>query len=244
MNDQSRASRGRSGSTTWVDVDPGDDSTRPPPLSRPRIVRAALRLVDEKGLPALTMRALATDLEVSPMALYNHVRDKDEMVDLMVDLMLGEVDTSVTEGDWLVQLRALVCRYHQVLATHHQLARVYSGRVRIGPHGLMVIERTIGLLLEGGLSPSEASDAFFALFTYTAGFQQMGSISPLREGADQEGLGYYPALPPERIPATTAVGRHLDGVHRPGRFDYGLDLLLAGLRAKLTHAGEPAATSR
>ncbi|MGH3670584.1 MAG: TetR/AcrR family transcriptional regulator, partial [Pseudonocardiaceae bacterium] len=95
MNDRSSASRGRSGPTTWVDADPSKDSTRSPPLSRPRIVRAALRLVDEKGLLALTMRALATDLEVSPMALYNHVRDKDELVDLMVDLMLGEVDISV-----------------------------------------------------------------------------------------------------------------------------------------------------
>ncbi|MGH3669397.1 MAG: TetR/AcrR family transcriptional regulator [Pseudonocardiaceae bacterium] len=244
MNDRSSASRGRSGPTTWVDVDPSMDSTRSPPLSRPRIVRAALRLVDEKGLLALTMRALATDLEVSPMALYNHVRDKDELVDLMVDLMLGEVDISVTEGDWLARLRALVRRYHQVLATHHQLAWVYSGRVRIGPHGLMLIERTIGLLLEGGFSPSEASDAFFALFTYTAGFQQMGYIAPVRDSADQEGFGYFPALRPEKIPAITAVGPYLDGVHRPGRFDYGLDLLLAGLRAKLTHAGEASATAR
>jgi AcrR family transcriptional regulator len=99
-------------------------------------VRAALQLVDEKGLAALTMRALATELEVSPMALYNHVRDKDELVDLMVDLMLGEVDCSVTEGDWVTQLRALVCSYHLALAAHHQLARVYSARVRIGPHAV------------------------------------------------------------------------------------------------------------
>jgi AcrR family transcriptional regulator len=190
-------------------------------------------LVDEKGLPALTMRALATELEVSPMALYNHVQDKDELVDLMVDLMLGEVDTSATEGDWLTQLRALVRSFHQALAAHHHLARVYGGRVRIGPHGLLLIERTIGLLLEGGFSPAEASDVFFALFTYTAGFQQMGRIAPLRDGRPGEETEYYPPLPPERIPAINAVGPHLDGVHRPGRFDYGLELLLAGVQAKL-----------
>lgn len=241
MNDRPSGSRDRSDPATWVDVDPSKDYTRPPPLSRPRIVRAALRLVDEKGLPAMTMRALATELEVSPMALYNHVRDKDELVDLMVDLMLGEVDTLATEGDWLTQLRALVRSYHQALATHHQLARAYSGRVRIGPHGLSIMERAIGLLLEGGFSPPEASDAFFALFTYTAGFQLMGHIVPLRDSTTREKAGYYPPLPPEQIPAITAVSPHLDGVHRPGRFDYGLDLLLAGLQTKLSGAGEAAA---
>lgn len=241
MKDQPHASPGRLDPTAWVGLDPDADEPRPMPLSRPRIVRTALRLVDEKGLAALTMRALATELTVSPMALYNHVRDKDELVDLMVDLMLGEVDTSATEGDWLARIRAVVRSYHQAFAAHRQLARVFSDRIRIGPHGLLVIERTIALLLEGGFSPAEASDAFFALFTYAAGFQQMGYIAPLREGASGQEAGYYPPLPPERIPAITAVGPHLDGVRRPGRFDYGLDLLLAGLRSKLAASGGAAA---
>ncbi len=241
MNDQSSVP-GRSDPTTWVGVDPSKDHTRPPPLSRSRIVRAALGLVDEKGLAALTMRALATELEVSPMALYNHVRDKDELVDLMVDLMLGEVDTSVTEGDWLTQLRALVCSYHQALAAHHELARAYSVRVRIGPYGLLLMERTVALLLEAGFSPSEASDAFFVLFIYTAGFQQIGHIVPRRDSATREETGYFPPLPPQQIPAITVVSPHLDGPHRPGRFDYGLDLLLAGLRVKMA-APEAAATA-
>ena len=79
LNDQPRAP-GRADPAVWVGIDPSQDYTRPPPLSRPRIVRTALGLVDEKGLAALTMRALATELEVSPMALYNHVQDKDELV--------------------------------------------------------------------------------------------------------------------------------------------------------------------
>lgn len=241
MNDQTRqtsVSDDRFDPTTWVGTDPSKDDTRPPPLSRPRIVRTALRLVDEKGLAALTMRALATELKASPMALYNHIHDKDELVDLMVDLMLGEVDTSAAEGDWLTQLRTLVRSYHQTLTRHHELAQVYSRRVKIGPHGLMLIERTIALLLQGGFSPSEATDAFFALFTYTAGFHQMGRIAPLRETTSQSEAQYYPPLPPEQIPAITAVGPHLDGVHRPGRFDYGLDLLLAGIQTRITQAND------
>ena len=231
MNDQ--PSRGRADLTTWVGLDPYEDDTRPPTLSRARIVRAALRLVDEKGLTGLTMRALATDLRVSPMALCNHVRDKHELIDLMVDLMLGEVDTSTTEGDWLTQLRAVVCSYHEALAAHHQLARVYSARIRIGPHGLLLIERTIELLLQGGFSPSEASDAFFALYTYTTGFQQIGHIDPMLDTTSRDGTEYYPELPPEQIPFITAVSPHLDGQHQRKRFDYGLDLLLTGLQTKV-----------
>jgi len=231
---------GRSDPTTWVGIDSSKDYTRPPPLSRSRIVRTALGLVDEKGLAALTMRALATELEVSPMALYNHVRDKDELVDLMVDLMLGEVDTSVSEGDWLTQLRALVRSYHLALAAHHELARVYSVRVRIGPHGLLIMERTVALLLQAGFSPSEASDAFFVLFIYTAGFQQIGHVVPRRDSATREEASYYPPLPPQQIPSVTAVSPHLDGPHRPGRFDYGLDLLLAGLQIKIAEPEEAA----
>ncbi len=224
----------------WVGVDPSKDGTRPLPLSRPRVVRAALHLVDEKGLAALTMRALANELEASPMALYNHVRDKDELVDLMVDLMLGEVDTSATGGDWLTQLRALVRSYRQALVSHHQLARgAYSSRVRIGPNGLLIMERAIGLLLQGGFSSSEACDAFFALYTYTAGFQLMGHIAPMRDTTS--GPEYYPPLPSEQIPAITAVNQYLDGVHRPGRFDYGLELLLAGIQTKVARVEDAAA---
>ena len=148
MTDQ--PSTARSARPTWVGVDPSQDETPRPPLTRPRVVRTALRLVDDHGLPALTMRALATELQVSPMALYNHVRDKDELVDLMVDLMLGEVDSAATTGDWAVQLRALVCSYHQVLCAHPGLARVYGTQVRIGPNGLLIMERLLGLLLQAG----------------------------------------------------------------------------------------------
>lgn len=224
----------------WVSIDPGQDETSPPPLTRPRIVRAALKLVDEKGLPALTMRALATELAVSTMALYNHVRDKQELVDLMVDLMLGEVDCSACEGDWMAQLRAVVCNYHAALAAHHRLARVYSSRVSIGPHGLRIIERAIGLLLAAGMRPPDAADAFLSLYTYTVGFHQMGRTEPLRASRKNTSRDRRRALPIEETPSIQAVGAYLDEVHRSERFEYGLDLLLSGLQSKIAAADEVA----
>ncbi|MGH3794191.1 MAG: TetR/AcrR family transcriptional regulator [Pseudonocardiaceae bacterium] len=232
MTDQPSASRTRTDQPTWVGVDPGEDDTRPPPLTRPRIVRAALRLVDDRGLSALTMRALATELKVSPMALYNHVRDKDELVDLMLDLVLGEVDCSAADGDWLTQLRALVCSFHRALATHHHLAKVYSTQLRIGPHGLRIIERAIQLLLQAGFAPPNAAAAFLTLYTYTVGRHQMGRIAPVASPTPHE-AEYYLALPADEIPSIRAVGPHLGGVHGRGLFEYGLDTLLTGLQARL-----------
>lgn len=238
MTDQPSASRARTDRPNWIGIDPSEDATRPPPLTRARVVRAALRLVDERGLAALTMRALATELEVSPMALYNHVRDKEELLDLMLDLMLGEVDCSPTEGDYLNQLRDLVCRFHQALAAHHHLAQVYGNQVRLGPHGLKIIERAISLLLQAGFSHADAASGFLTLYTYTVGRHQMGRIAPFPGRSNQDEGDYYLALPPEQIPAIRAVGRHLGGVRRPGMFEYGLDTLLDGLRTKLKRADE------
>ena len=110
MTDQPSTARARSARPAWVGVDPSQDETPRPPLTRPRVVRTALRLVDDHGLPALTMRALAIELQVSPMALYNHVRDKDELVDLMVDLMLGEVDHEV---DQLILIADVIVEGHR-----------------------------------------------------------------------------------------------------------------------------------
>ena len=107
-----------------------------------------------------------------------------------------------------------------MLTAHPGLARVYSTKVRIGPHGLRIMERGLGLLLQAGFRPPDAADAFFALFTYTAGYHQMGRVDP-RD---------YSALPPEQIPSITTVTAHLSGVHQYGRFEYGLDTLLAGFR--------------
>lgn len=238
LTDQPNASRTRSDQPTWVGTDPSKDATPPPPLTRPRIVRAALRLVDDRDLAALTMRALATELKVSPMALYNHVRDKDELLDLMLDVVLGEVDRSVTEGDWLAQLRALVCSFHQALSAHRHLARVYGTRIKLGPNGLLIIERAVGLLLQAGFSRRDTANALLTLFTYTVGIHQMGSIAPFPSAPSQDETEYYLALPPEQIPAIRAVSPHFGGVHQPGVFEYGLDTLLTGLRSRLTQASD------
>lgn len=140
----------------------------------------------------------------------------------------------------MTQLRALVCSFHRALSAHHHLAQVYSNQVRLGPHGLTIIERALWLLLQAGFSRADAASAFLTLYTYTVGRHQMGRIAPFPGRTAQDENEYYLALPPEQIPSIRAVGRHLGGVHRPGMFEFGLDTLLAGLKSRLTPADERA----
>jgi AcrR family transcriptional regulator len=221
---QPRTAHARVDRPSWVGIDPSPDEMPRPPLTQPRVVRTALRLVDEHGLPALTMRALATELQVTPMALYNHVRDKDELIDLLVDLMLSEVELPTITGNWAAQLRALGCSIHHVLTAHPGVARVYSTHLSIGPHSLRIMERGLELLLGAGFAAPEAANAFFVLFTYTAGYHQMGRV----DARD------YSALPPEQIPCLTTITTPRWGAHQHGRFEHGFDTLLTGLHT--THS--------
>lgn len=225
----------------WLGSDPVADEDRPP-LTRRRVVEASLRLVDEHGLEALTFRKLATELGTSPMAPYSYVRNKEELLDLMLDLVLGEIDLSAPRGsDWAGRLRAMFRSYHSVLAAHPGIAGVYRERVKIGPNGLRAIDHALSVLREAGFTRAGTVNAFFALFNYTIGFEQIGEVDPAGDGPtheDDQGdvhqivRAFFSALPPEEIPNIVALAPYLTGPKRGRRFEYGLDLILAGLQAK------------
>ncbi|MDP9073033.1 MAG: TetR/AcrR family transcriptional regulator [Actinomycetota bacterium] len=214
---------------------------------------AALALVEEHGLDALTMRRVASDLQVTPMSLYNHVADKAELVDLMVDLILGDVVAAPLEehGDWTEQIRAIARLTHQTWRGHPGLARVYTSGVTIGPNGLTNIERLLRILRTAGFSDQDAADAFFLLYRYMVASLLMGRTVPVRsqdrakrsDGTSQDRIDkYFSALPSDRIPHTAAVAGRLSG----DDFEFGLDVIMTGLRARLAatkqKAAQPAAS--
>ena len=225
----------------WLGSDPVEEQG--PPLTRRRVVEAALRLVDEHGLHALTFRKLASELGTSPMAPYSYVRNKEELLDLMLDLVLGEIDLSAPRGsDWAGRLRAMFRSYHLVLAAHPGIAGVYRERVKIGPNGLRAIDHALSVLREAGFTRAGTVNAFFALFNYTIGFEQIGEVDPADHGLGRDdGQGgdvheivraFFSALPPGEIPNIVALAPYLTGAKSGRRFEYGLDLILAGLQAK------------
>ncbi len=241
MSGRSRGVSGRPKAPRWLGTDPTEGGSRPP-LTRRRVVEAALRLVDEDGLDALTFRKLASELDTSPMAPYSYVQNKEELLDLMLDFILGEVELAAPRhGDWIARLRSMFRSYHSVLTAHPGMAKVYSEHVKIGPNGLRAIDHALSVLREASFPRAAAVNAFFALFNYTIGFEQIGEVNPVGQRLGGEELDddvpeqvhrFFSALPPGEITNIVPVAPYLTGAKSRRRFEYGLDLILAGLKAQ------------
>ncbi len=233
------ATAGANGKPRWLGLEEDEPPARQP-LSRRRIVLAALSLVEEHGLEGLTMRRVASALDVTPMSLYNHVSDKAELIDLMVDFILADVVTAArdAQGAWTDKVRVLARHTYDVWRAHPGFARVYMDGVTIGPNGLANIERMIGLLRDAGFSDQDAAHGFFLLYHYVISSMLVASARPASlQARDQRSDGtresrlslYFSALPEEDIPNVAAVAGNLAGAD----FEFGLDVLLAGLQTRL-----------
>jgi AcrR family transcriptional regulator len=203
-------------------------------LSREQVARAALDLADANGLEALSMRALADRLDVGTMTLYGYYRNKDELLDAVVDVAMSdaEPDLPPVEG-WKEQLRSLVLRARRNLQQHPSLVELRVRRPVLRPDALRFSETSLRILRDAGLDIREATAAFRLLFTYTFGF---AALSPA-EATDADrraALAALAALPPEDYPALTEA-RHEASQAMGGDevFEYGLERILDGLEARL-----------
>ncbi len=202
------------------------------PVTRERILRAAITLADEQGLAALTMRALGDALGVKAMSLYNHVADKDDILDGIVDLVVGEMQVPSPAEPWRLSMRSRAFSAHEVLLRHPWACGQLMSRVNVGPAMLRYVDATIGCLHGAGFSLAMADHAWNALDSFTYGFTLQKLNFPFEaDEYSKVAAGYLPSLSAERYPSmhalTTLVasGGH-DGLHD---FAFGLDLLLDGL---------------
>jgi AcrR family transcriptional regulator len=230
---------------------------RRPPLTRERVVAEALTVIAEEGVGALTMRTLATRLGVVPGALYRHVRNKEQLQDLVLDGVLAEVDCNVDGSlPWTEQIKVLAHRLREVLEGHPGVAGLLQLRDPLGPHSLAVAEAFLALLRAAGFPNHEAGLAYFLVIDYTTGFA-VGSppISTneqrVRDQATRTQLhDFFRSLPTDRFPALVALGEHVWVDNRDERFTAGLDMLIDGLERarrrphRRTLGGQPASSSR
>jgi AcrR family transcriptional regulator len=199
-----------------------------------------LNLVEEHGLDALTMRRVASALQVTPMSLYNHVSDKGELVDLMVDFLIGNVvaDLAQDNGDWETRLRAQARRNHEMWRAHPGIVRVYAEGVTMGPNGVANTEHALGILRGAGFSEEEAGAAFMLLYRWSMATLLVGRTRPVSRHVEapptpQTGedrlRAYFSAVPVEEIPNIEATVMHLSGTS----IEFGLDIIIAGLKDRL-----------
>jgi AcrR family transcriptional regulator len=243
------ATDGRSRSL-WFNA-PMNDQDRRPQLTRQRVVAEALAVIAQDGAQALTMRTLAARLGVVPGALYHHLRNKEQLQDLVLDGVLAEVDGHLDPSlGWPEQLKLLAHRLRQVLERHPGVAGVLKTRDPLGPHSLALAEAFLGPLQAAGFADREAGLAFFLLLDYTVGFAVSSPRTSINEQRVRDTAirtqlhEFFRSLPPERFPALVALGEHVWLDNRDERFTAGLEVLVDGLEHTRRSPHRPALGER
>lgn len=203
------------------------------PLNRDRVLQAAVELADEVGIDAVTMRGLADVLGVEAMSLYNHVANKDDLLDGMVDIVFGEIDLpSGTDWKKAMRLRAISAR--QVLRRHRWAIGRMESRRSPGPATLRHHDAVLACLRDGGLSMELTAHAYAVLDSYIYGFALQEATLPFDDGAGTAELAQEILAPLPLDAYPHLVEFMTDHALQPGyefgnSFEVGLDLILDSL---------------
>ncbi|MGW1780824.1 TetR/AcrR family transcriptional regulator [Streptomyces sp. NPDC002143] len=210
------------------------------PLSRQRVLSAAVALADEGGVDALSMRRIAQALGVVPMALYKHVANKNELLDGMIDVLVGEIDPPAGDADWKTAVRLRVLSARRMLLRHPWAPEVIESRMKARsaptPALMAYLDSMIGIFRAGGFSLDLVHHAMHVMGSRLLGFSQ----ELFEDSSDRE--PDPDALPPEEMAAryphitelAMAVAHDEESVVGSGcddqfEFEFALDLTLDGL---------------
>jgi AcrR family transcriptional regulator len=212
-----------------------------PPLTRERVVEAALRIMDQEGLEAVTMRRIGRELGVEAMSLYNHVEDKDDILGGVTEIAMGEFRFPEPSGDWMTDARAMAREWRRLLMLHPPLCQLLAERHKPleGLAAFRAMDAALGTLRAAGLSDRQAAQAFNALGSYILGFVLMEQ--GLMLGQDEEHARLHDqALRGVREAGLTNVADCLPyfaECQPDEQFAFGLELVLRGIEAEARTAG-------
>ncbi len=219
------------------------EATRRMPLNRDRVLLAAVALADQVGIESLSMRRLAQELGVVPMALYKHVANKEELLDGMVDTIVGEIDPPVTDTHWKMAVRLRVLSARQALQRHPWARAVVETRTSTTPAVLEYMETFVGMFLAGGFSADLTHHVMHALGSRMWGFtQEVFDDSARQNGNDQPtvtsearvAMAHHMAQNYPNLFQIAMAAAHDDesvvghGCDDQFEFEFALDLLLDG----------------
>jgi AcrR family transcriptional regulator len=208
-------------------------TTRRKPLSRERILTAALELVDEQGIDALSMRKLGQSLGYEAMSLYNHVANKHDLLDGILDLVLAEMEPPDPDGG-LPAIRTAALSAHEALQRHPWAANMLMAPTRIRPARIRYMEALLASLRHAGLSAETTYHAYHVLDAHIIGFSLWASThGKMPEDIEDARAWFDEMIPVATLPYLHEHGlQHLDAGphHDVSAFEYGLDLLLESLQ--------------
>ncbi len=203
------------------------------PLSRELVLETAVKLADRGGLESLSMRKLGQELGVEAMALYYHFANKDEVIDGMVDLVFSEIDLPASGADWKTAMRRRALSLRDVLLRHRWALGLMESRRKPGPANLRHHDAVIGSLRSAGLDMPTIAHAYSLLDSYVYGFALFTMNLPFDPSEEVAELGRVTlqAFPVDAYPNLVAyISAMRPGYNYADEFQYGLDLLLDGLK--------------
>lgn len=203
-------------------------------LSREMVLRAAVQLADPNGVAGLSMRSIAVELDVTVMALYNHVANKQDLLEGMADIVAEGVEPVDGALDWDVGLRRLVVSTHRSLLAHPWAAAMWIEEFPL-VNRWRIVEEILGSLAAAGFDDELLDLGFHALIGHAIGFaRQQAQRDSLSSGVP-EGLRRFESdVDPDQFPNVVRhVGYHRAGHDRADEFEFVLDLILAGLARSL-----------
>lgn len=213
------------------------------PLSRQRVLRAAVAIADEGGVGSLTMRRLAENVGAEAMSLYYHVANKEDVLDGIVDVIAREINDVVNQidlpskgADWKKAVRQRILSAREVFLRHPWAPRVFETRTNTSPAVLEYFDALLGLLRDGGFSYDLAHHALHALGSRALGFTQE-LFDPNDGAADAESAAMLKKTAdqlPNLVGMMTEIAHDdpdstLGWCDDQAEFEFGLDLILDGL---------------
>lgn len=206
------------------------------PLTRELIVRTGLAVLDRDGLDALTMRRVGQELDTGAASLYVYVANREDLLEAMLDEALAEVSLpTVRRGPWQQRLTALVEATIEAMARHERLAFVALGAIPTGRNALLIMDRMIALLKEGGLDDATVAYAVDLLYLHctaagaeTSAYVDRGSTESATAASAAQ---HFATLPADRYPMIAAMGESLFAGSGDQRARWAVQVLLNGILA-------------
>jgi AcrR family transcriptional regulator len=214
-------------------------------LTQERIVDAAVEYADAHGIEALSMRRLARELGVEAMSLYNHVANKDQILDEMVQSVMTQVEMPGDTSDWRAAIRAWAISRREAMLRHPWTASLSGSRRSGEPSQLRQADWLLRTLREAGLDPVHVYHAYHLLEAYVLGYVVLQlSVDVDREELEQMADRFLQKLPHEEYPDFAEhVRGHMEAKTGEGGFELGLDLILEGLERLVREAASCCACS-
>jgi AcrR family transcriptional regulator len=226
---------------------PSSRRERPEPkerLTTDRIVDAALEMMRTKGYDAVSMRSLARILDTGPASLYQHVANRDELDQLVMDRIASQVHIPEADPErWVEQMKDVLRETLAVYRAHPGAARATMGQVPTMEGTMRVAEGMMAIAMAGGVSPQAAAWFCDVASLYVGAIAYEESIwiarensteagaKPDHEAIDDQLVGFFEALPPDRFPFLTSLARVMTTGDGDDRFEFGIDVLINGLAA-------------